>query len=95
MHKKMLGMLLAGALMGSLLAGCGDGAQTGGDAYIIAANTWGAGAYPLDDIVRNDQYLCDQLGLTLDVANNEFTADKVVSQLENQLANNPNAVLFS
>lgn len=132
MHKKMLGMLLAGALMGSLLVGCGDGAQTGGDsgntpsqeqgndsqdgagnegqadngtqgddgtqaggdAYIIAANTWGAGAYPLDDIVRNDQYLCDQLGLTLDVANNEFTADKVVSQLENQLANNPNAVLF-
>lgn len=70
------------------------GAAAGGAAYTIAANTWGAGAYPLDDIVRNDQYLCDQLGMTLDVANNEFTADKVVSQLESQLANNPDAVLF-
>ena len=72
-----------------------DGAaKPAGDSYTIATNTWGAGAYPLEDIVRNDQYLCDQLGFTLDVANNEFTADKVVSQLESQLANSPDGVLF-
>lgn len=65
-----------------------------GNSYTIATNTWGAGAYALDDIVRNDQYLCDRLGITLDVANNEFTADKVISQLESQMANNPDGVLF-
>lgn len=68
--------------------------KASGDGYTIATNTWGSGAYPLEDIVRNDQYLCDRLGLTLDVANNEFTADKVISQLESQMANHPDGVLF-
>ncbi len=108
MKKRIVSLLMVGVLACAALAGCGgkddgkgknvsssENKEAAGDgSYTIAANTWGAGAYPLEDIVRNDQYLCDQLGFTLDVANNEFTADKVVSQLESQLANNPDAVLF-
>ena len=71
-----------------------DDAAAGEGSYTIASSTWGAGAYPLDDIVSNNQYLCNIIGGTLDVANNEFTADKVVSNLENQLANNPDGVLI-
>lgn len=72
-----------------------QGAGTGGEgSYSLITNTWGAGAYPLDEIVRADNYFCDTFGFSLDVANNEFTADKVVSQLESQLANNPDGVLF-
>ena len=34
------------------------------------------------------------LGVTLNVTNNEFTADKSITQLQNQLASAPDGVAF-
>ena len=62
--------------------------------YNLNTMTWGSGAYPLEEIVRFDQYACKLYGMNMDIANNEFTADKVVSQLENQLAAKPDGTLL-
>ena len=52
------------------------------------------GAYPLDMMVANEQSAADATGMTLTVTNNEFTADKVITQLQNQLAASPDGVAF-
>lgn len=68
--------------------------ENGEDSYNFVTNTWGTGAYALDTIITIDKYFCEQFDINLDVANNEFTADKVIGQLESQLANDPDGVLF-
>lgn len=106
MKKKLLSALLAVAMVGTMLAGCGskEASSTGGSTattagakdgqWLLAGNTWGTGAYPLDIIVTQEKYFSEQFDVALDVVNNEFTADKVVTQLESQMANDPDGVLF-
>lgn len=72
----------------------GSGAAADADGISIAANTWGSGAYPLDIIVHADERVAKAAGINLDVADNQFTADKVISDLQSQLANNPDGVLM-
>lgn len=60
----------------------------------VAANTFGAGAYPLDEIQGWTEYAANLFGCEIDVANNEFTADKVVSQCEGQMASKPNVAVY-
>ncbi len=64
-----------------------------GKSYSIAINTFGAGAYPLDEIMMHDERLAELIGCTTDKVDNQFTADVVVSQLQNQLTNNPDIVI--
>lgn len=62
--------------------------------YTIATNNFGVGAYPLDMMVAYEQAACDANDMKLDVTNNEFTVDKVINQLQNQLASGPDGVAF-
>ena len=65
------------------------------DGYTIAANIWGTGAvYPLDIIVHADEKAAAVAGAKVDVADNQFTADKIVTDLQSQLASKPDAVLM-
>lgn len=107
--KRMISMLLCAAMLLALAAGCapqeptqpegttpagGNEAGNGSASYTIATNNFGVGAYPLDMMVANEQSAADAAGMTLTVTNNEFTADKVISQLQNQLASKPDGVAF-
>lgn len=106
MKKKILSTLLAVVMVGTMAAGCGskEAASTEESTvsattkkegqWSLAGNTWGTGAYPLDIIVMQEKKFSEQYNVALDVTNNEFTADKVVTQLESQMANNPDGVLF-
>ena len=62
--------------------------------YNIITNIWGSGSFPLDAIVATEQYVADHYDANLDIANNDFTADKVISQLQNQLANDPDGSIY-
>lgn len=115
MKKKAISLLMAGAMVAALLAGCGnktdnaaggsgtsaapennkeaDAPKTEGG-YNIAANIWGTGAYPLDIIIHADEKAAAIAGVNLDVADNQFTADKIVSDLQSQLASKPDGVLM-
>lgn len=104
--KRLLALVLSAAMFFSLTAGCTPADQTddgqtsptadaGGEGdYTIATNNFGVGAYPLDMMVANEQSAADATGMTLTVTNNEFTADKVITQLQNQLAASPDGVAF-
>lgn len=104
--KRLLALVLSAAMFFSLAAGCTPADQTddgqtsptadaGGEGgYTIATNNFGVGAYPLDMMVANEQSAADATGMTLTVTNNEFTADKVITQLQNQLAASPDGVAF-
>ena len=70
-----------------------EGTAAAGD-ISIAANTFGAGAYPLDEIQSWTQYAADLYGVQIEFANNEFTADKVVSQCEAQMASQPDGAVY-
>ena len=118
MKKKAISLLLVGAMVAAMVAGCGNassdnnGAAAGGDSsaksesnssaksegssdgYTIAANIWGTGAYPLDIIVHADEKAAAVAGAKVDVADNQFTADKIVTDLQSQLASKPDAVLM-
>lgn len=92
--KRLLALVLSAAMFFSLAAGCTPADQTddgqtsptadaGGEGgYTIATNNFGVGAYPLDMMVANEQSAADATGMTLTVTNNEFTADKVITQLQ-------------
>ena len=98
MKKRILSFALMICI--SSLVGCGQNnsgsgqQKEGNQSYTIATNNFGAGAYPLDMMVANEQAASDATGMQLDVTNNEFTVDKVISQLQNQLASGPDAVAF-
>ena len=104
--KRLLALVLSAAMFFSLAAGCTPADQTddgqtsptadaGGEGgYTIATNNFGVGAYPLDMMVANEQSAANATGMTLTVTNNEFTADKVITQLQNQLAASPDGVAF-
>lgn len=108
--KRILSLLLCATMLLAMVAGCstqegtespagtdGSTPAASGDgtaSYTIATNNFGVGAYPLDMMVANEQSAIDAAGMTLTVTNNEFTADKVISQLQNQLAANPDGVAF-
>lgn len=108
--KRILSVLLSAAMILALAAGCGTqdepsgqsnntpagetGTGGGEGSYTIATNNFGVGAYPLDMMVANEQSAVDATGMTLTVTNNEFTADKVITQLQNQLAASPDGVAF-
>ena len=117
MKKKAISLLLVGAMVAAMVAGCGNASSdnngaAGGDSsaksesnssaksegssdgYTIAANIWGTGAYPLDIIVHADEKAAAVAGAKVDVADNQFTADKIVTDLQSQLASKPDAVLM-
>ena len=74
-----------------------SGTEAAGEDYSgvkVAANTFGAGAYPLDEIQGWTEYAADLFGCDIDVTNNEFTADKVVAQCEGQMASNPQGAVY-
>lgn len=120
MKKRVISLLMAGAMAAALLAGCGSKADKAADSkgqtssaeeqktdpgkdapsgdgsksYSIAGNIWGTGAYPLDIIVHADEKVEALTGIKLDVADNQFTADKIVTDLQSQLASKPDGVLM-
>lgn len=113
MKKKIISCLMVGAMVGSLLIGCGKQPATQASAsqesdtsttkeeteefqsYDLITNIFGVGVFPLDDQITKNRHLVeDILGMKLNVANNEFTIDKTVSQLESQLATRPDGALL-
>lgn len=106
MKKRVASVLLAGMMVVGMLAGCGskeeaktnDGSANAEsdskDSYLFITNNFGAGAYPLDMMVMNEQAACDATGMELNITDNEFTVDKVITQLQSQMAMNPDGVAF-
>lgn len=72
----------------------GSEGSGGGTSYHLAANIWGSGAYALDIIVHADQIVAELAGMELDVADNQFTADKVITDLQSQMAAQPDGVIM-
>lgn len=63
--------------------------------YKLVNNDFGAGEYSLDINSWMIQDFCEKLGWTVDVADNKFSVDNVVTNLQSQLAQNPDgAVMF-
>ena len=83
--KSALSLALVPAFALTLLSGCqqtaappAESSSTGKGGHVIAANTWGVGAYPLDIIFEALTPLETSAGdLSIDLANNEFKVDKV------------------
>lgn len=71
-----------------------DQASAEKPSYVIATNNWGVGAYPLDIIFEAIQFMTDSTGTQQNMANNEFKADKVISDLQNQIATGVDGVAF-
>lgn len=106
MKKRVVSVLLAGMMVVGMLAGCGpkeEKATNSGsssttseskDSYLFITNNFGAGAYSLDMMVNNEQAACDATGMELNITDNEFTVDKVITQLQSQMAMNPDGVAF-
>ena len=104
--KRILALVLGLAMLSALASGCAPTGESGGGqsspavrtgsntSYTIATNNFGAGVYPLDTNAAYEQNAADALGVTLNVTNNEFTADKSITQLQNQLASAPDGVAF-
>lgn len=100
--KSALSLALVPAFALTLLSGCqqtaappAESSSTGKGGHVIAANTWGVGAYPLDIIFEALTPLETSAGdLSIDLANNEFKVDKVVTDLQNQLTSGADGVLF-
>ena len=92
-YSSALSLALVPAFALTLLSGCqqtaappAESSSTGKGGHVIAANTWGVGAYPLDIIFEALTPLETSAGdLSIDLANNEFKVDKVVTDLQNQL----------
>ena len=98
--KRLISMLLVVVMIVASLAAC-DKKEAGtgemhesGKVYSIAGNNFGAGAYPLDIIGHAEQKIVNITGAKLDIADNQFTADKIVTDLESQLATSPDGVLM-
>ena len=91
--KSALSLALVPAFALTLLSGCqqtaappAESSSTGKGGHVIAANTWGVGAYPLDIIFEALTPLETSAGdLSIDLANNEFKVDKVVTDLQKHL----------
>ena len=100
--KSALSLALVPAFALTLLSGCqqtaappAESSSTSKGGHVIAANTWGVGAYPLDIIFEALTPLETSAGdLSIDLANNEFKVDKVVTDLQNQLTSGADGVLF-
>lgn len=54
--------------------------------YTIAFNLFGSGAYPLEIILKEVKYAMPFFGCKVDVVDNEFTVDKMLPDLQSQLA---------
>lgn len=72
----------------------GEEGNAEGKSYSFAANIWGSGAYPLDIMVHANEVVAELTGMKLDTADNQFTADKIISDLQGQLATNPDGVIM-
>ena len=107
--RRVIGILLASALMLTVFSGCGtapantpvETTQTSPTAAgepgarTIAGNTWGHGSWSIDIIFEACSALEESAGnVKLDVSNNEFRVDKVISDLQNQLTAGVDGVLF-
>lgn len=102
MKKKLWALFLAVAMIAAFTTGCG-GNNGGNDAnadadttasYTFAANIWSMGPYPLAIMIEADQLCASATGMTIDVADNNFTADKIVTDLQTQLAKKPDGVIM-
>ena len=105
--KRILALVLGLAMLSALASGCAPTGESGGGqsspavntgsntSYTIATNNFGAGVYPLDTNAAYEQNAADALGVTLNVTNNEFTADKSITQLQNQLAHDRRIIGFT
>lgn len=62
--------------------------------YSLVTNDFGAGEYSLDINSWIIQDVCENLGMSVDIADNEFTVDKIVTQLQNQLSQQPDGVVM-
>lgn len=60
--------------------------------YKIAHNKFGSGAYPLEIIVKESTAALKYFGSSLVVADNEFSVDKCLPDLQAQLANGVDGV---
>lgn len=72
-------------------------AEASGDfaEYAIATNDFGAGEYSLDLNNWIIQYLIEEeIGGTVDITDNQFTVDKIITQLQSQLSTGPDGVLM-
>ncbi len=107
MKVKVLSLLLALVMILGLVAACDGNATTtttpgttettAGDSfasYTFAHNLWGSGAYPLEIIAKEAKTELAVFGCELDVADNQFTVDKVVTDLQAQLAKDVDGVQF-
>ncbi len=62
--------------------------------YTIACNDFGAGEYSLDINAWQIQSLCETLGFSVDITDNEFSVDNIIPNLQSQLAQNTDGVVM-
>ncbi|MCM8709965.1 substrate-binding domain-containing protein [Clostridium sp. SYSU_GA19001] len=102
MNKKILSMIISSVMLTSLLVGCSSSSNTtststnnaSNKSYTFAHNLWGSGAYPLEIIAKEAKTELQYFGCKLDVADNQFTIDKVITDLQGQIAKGVNGVEF-
>lgn len=62
------------------------GDENGGASYTFGFNTWGSGSYPLEVQSNAANTVMSQINCSIDTINNEFTADKIIQDLQSQIS---------
>lgn len=64
------------------------------DTYTIGYNNFGKGAYPIDIVEADAQYYADIMGNTLSSVNNEFKAEKIISDVQSLISAGVDGMVF-
>lgn len=105
---KKLSLCMSVLLIASSMAACGSGSADNKTAdsnksdsgekkiatYTFGHNNWGQGAYPLDIIEKEAKSEAGIFGNKLVVANDEFKADKVVSDVQSLISSGVDGIQF-
>lgn len=103
---KKLSLCLSVFLIASTMSACGSGGASTGDSdksgsdkdgtavYSIGYNNWGQGVFPLDIIEKETKNATEVFGNKLVVANDEFKADKVISDVQTLISSGVDGIQF-
>lgn len=99
-------LLVAGSMLMTLFSGCGSTNQPGGSptgsqetggeggSFLIAENNWGQGVAALDLIESEARYTVTSLGGEFQVYNDEFSADKMMTNIQGMLSSGADGIMY-
>ena len=100
-------LLLAGSMMMTMFTGCGNtnqannspagGQETSGGeggSFLVAENNWGQGVAALDLIEGEARYTITSLGGEFQVYNDEFSADKMMTNVQGMLSAGVDGIMY-